>query len=84
VTRDEAMAAILAIVPLSRPELEGFLACSDEERADLVLAYKSAGTIASPSVWSEVLAILGACDALFGLVSPLGGAVQLAYGLAHL
>lgn len=81
-TVNEAKAAILAIVPTLPPaDLEGFLSCSDEERAALIQAYKDAGVVASASTWDAILAVLKECAALVGLVSPIGSAVSIVFGL---
>ena len=83
-TRDQATTQILALVPLTPAELDGFLGCDDQTRADLVVAYRNAGLIADASAWRDILAVLSACDALLSLVSPLTAAVMSSYAISKL
>jgi hypothetical protein len=78
-SREDAMAAILEVVPLSGEDLAGFLACSDDERAALIVAYKDAAVPITKSMWDEVLAILGACAAFANLVMPIANVVTSVY-----
>lgn len=80
-TRDEAIAAISAATPLSPQDLDGFLACTDEERAALIQAYKDAGTMPSASAWDVVLDILKVCADLAALIIPITGAITGVYSL---
>lgn len=82
-TRDEAISAILAATPLSAADLDGFLACTDGERATLIQAYVTAGIMPSRSMWDVVLDILRATAELAGLVIPITGALAGVAGLRH-
>jgi hypothetical protein len=79
--REEAMVAITTLTKLRPEELEGFLACSAEERQLLVQAYRDAGTIPSPDTWTEVLNVMKTCAELAGYVLPVLNVVQAVYGL---
>jgi hypothetical protein len=81
VTREDAIAAIAGETPLTAADLEGFLACSDIERSELVAAYLDAGKMASASAWDVVIAILKECAELANVVVPLEGAVQGIFGI---
>ena len=74
-TREDALAAIVDATPLTPADVEGFLACTDDERTELVAAYRDAGKMPSASAWDVVIAILKECLELAGLVSPLVGVI---------
>jgi hypothetical protein len=82
VTREDAVAAIVDVTPLTRADLEGFLACTDEERAELVAAYRDAGKMPSASAWDVVIDVLKTCVELAGIVSPLVGVIQNVFAIA--
>jgi hypothetical protein len=84
-TRDEAIVAIVTVLPaLSKDDVEGFLACSDSERALIVQSYKDSGKIPSPSGWTVFVSIVQECAAIANLVIPITGAVQGVFGIAAL
>ena len=83
-TRDQATTQILALVPMSAAELDGFLDCDDQTRADLVGAYRNAGLIADASIWRDILVVLQACGSLLSLVSPLTAAIETAFAISKL
>jgi hypothetical protein len=80
-SREEAIALIVAVTPLSAADMEGFLACTPEEQAVLVQAYRDAGTMPDPSAWDRVVAVLSQCAELAGLVLPILGVVSGVFAL---
>lgn len=83
-TRDQAIAEIVSLTPLSTADMEGFLACTDDERATLIDAYRIAGIMPTASAWDHVLSILTTCAELANLVIPITGAISGVFGLGHL
>lgn len=81
-TRDEAIAKILAETSFPPADLEGFLACSDAERALLVQTYATANVM-TYSAWKVFLAIIGECAALANLVVPIEAAVQGVFNIVQ-
>lgn len=75
-TRADAVAEICSRTKLTNADLEGFLACSPAEQAELVEAYRIAGVMPSASAWDVVLEVLGKCAELASLVAPIVGVVQ--------
>lgn len=80
-TRDEAIAAIATLTPLTASDLEGFLACSDDERRVLIETYRDAGVMPSRSAWDVVLDVLKSCAETAALVIPITGAIGGVFGL---
>lgn len=82
VTRDEAIVQIATLTPLSTVDVAGFLACTDEERSALIVAYRDAGVMPTASAWDVVLGALKECAELATLVLSITGAISGVYGLA--
>jgi hypothetical protein len=82
-TRNEAIVALTTITHLNNEELEGFFACSDQERALLVKAYKDAGTVPDKSTWDEVIEVIKTCSELAGYAVPILNVVQLIFSLVE-
>jgi hypothetical protein len=82
-TREEAMISLATITKLSAKELEGFFACTDEERQLMVQAYKDAGTIPTPDTWDQVIAVIKTCAELAGYVLPILNVVQVVFAIAE-
>jgi len=83
-SREDAIAKITAVVPLSADDLEGFLACSPDEQAALISAYKDAAVPVTSDMWAEVLTIMKTCIELATLVEPIAGLVSSIFGIAKL
>lgn len=81
-TRDEAIVKIATLTPLSTVDVAGFLACTDDERAALIAAYRDANVMATASAWDVVLGVLKETAELATLVLPITGAISGIYGLA--
>lgn len=79
-SRADAIAAIVARTPLSAADIEGFLACSDAERAELIAAYRDSEKMPSLSAWDVFLAGLKLCAELAGYVLPIQGVLSAVFG----
>ena len=75
-SREDAIVQISTLTTLSPQDVEGFLACSHEERTLLVKTYKDCGQVVSADTWAEVLKVLQACTQLATAVIPVLNAVQ--------
>jgi len=83
-TREEAVAKVVALTSMSEADINGLLDCSPDELALIVQSIKDRGLMPSRSAWDEVMTILGACVAVANLVIPLTGAISGVYGLTQL
>ena len=83
-TLEEAIVAISTSTSLSEADVAGVLACSDDERAALIAAYKGAGRMPSASCWDVALEILKGCAETAAMVIPIAGAISGVYGLGKL
>jgi len=81
-TRDEAIAKALAETPFPPADLEGFLSCTDAERALLIQTYATAN-IMTYSAWKVFLTIIAECEALANLVIPIEAAVQGVFNIVQ-
>jgi hypothetical protein len=85
VTPAEERAQFLALSPFaSERDLLGFEQASPDERVAIVRGMTLAGAPLGPDAWAQALRYAQTAGSLLGLATSLGGAVQLAYGLAHL
>ena len=83
-TREEAVAKIVALTPMSEPDINGLLDCSPEELALIVQSIKDRGVMPDRSAWDVVVTVLGACVSVANVVIPLTGAISGIYGVAKL
>ena len=84
-TREEAVAAIVSAVPALTPsDIDGFLACTDDERQLIIQSYRDAGVMPKASAWDVVLDILKTCAEVAALVIPITAAIQGVYGVGAL
>ncbi len=83
-TREDAVAQILALTPLTDAEVNGLLDCSSDELSLLVASVKGRGAMPTVSTWDVVVAILKGCAETAGLVIPIVGAISGVYGLGKL
>lgn len=81
-TLEEAIQQIAVETPLSEADMRGFLACSPDEQAMLVRAYRVSGRMPSADAWTVVLAILRTTADAAGIVAAIAGAVTAVFGVA--
>ena len=79
---EDAIARIVLVTPLSPDDMRGFLACTDEEKAVLVEAYRVSGKMPSKSAWAIVLDVLRLCDDAAGIIAPIAGAITSVFAVA--
>jgi hypothetical protein len=75
-SREDAIVQISTLTTLAPEDVEGFLACNDEEKKLLVKTYSDAGQVTSADTWAEVLKVLQACSQLAVAVLPVLNAVS--------
>lgn len=83
-SREEAVAKIVATTPLSQADIDGLLDCNPEELALIIQSIKDRGVMPSASAWDVVKDILGACVDVADVLLPITGAIAGVYGIAHL
>ena len=76
------MVSLATITKLSATELEGFFACTDDDRKLMVQAYKDSGAIPTTDTWDEVISVLKTCAELAGYVLPIINVVQAVFTIA--
>lgn len=81
---EKVIADLASVTHLTAQDWADFLACSNEQRAQLVQVYKDCGWMPAVSFWAVPLKIIGACVEIAALVTPIAGAVQAVYGVAQL
>ena len=69
---------------LSKNDVHGFFACTDEERALIVQSYRDSGQVPSASGWDIFLKICAACVDIANVVIPLTSAISGIYAVTQL
>ena len=83
-TREEAVAKIVAAGTFSGPDMDGLLDCSPPELALIVQTIHDRALSPPKSAWDYVVEVFGDCVAVADVVIPLTGAIAGLYGLGKL
>ena len=83
-TKEQAVARIVAETPLSEGDVQGLLDCSPDELALIFQAINDRHQGIPRSTWDIVLEVLKVCADVAGLVLPLEGAIAGAVSLGKL